>query len=122
MTEGILNTIQNKQYIAYSAGTTPTTVNPYAITVMNEIGIDISSHQSKSNDEFKDETFDIVVTVCDHAKTVCPFFPGAKTTIHHSFPDPSELKGTEEEILSGTRRIRDQITKWIEQQLLKNNH
>lgn len=112
MAEAFLNSHYGDRYEAHSAGTEPKTVNPYAIKVMGEIGIDITNHRSKSISEFRDENFDYVVTVCDHAKESCPFFPGEKI-IHKRFEDPSEFKGTEEEILVKTRRVRDEISSWI---------
>jgi len=97
MAEGLMNYYLSDRYIAFSAGTKPTGVNPYAIKVMKELGIDISNHKSKSVLEFKGEKFDYVVTVCDSAKENCPFFPGAKEYIHQSFEDPSSFEGNEDE-------------------------
>jgi len=108
-----LNALYGDRYEAYSAGTEPTRVNPYAVRVMAEAGIDISKHRSKSVEEFRGEEFDYVVTVCDHAKETCPFFPGGKTRLHESFEDPSQLTGTEEEIVEGFRRVMSQIREWI---------
>ncbi|MCI0530383.1 MAG: arsenate reductase ArsC [candidate division Zixibacteria bacterium] len=116
MAEGLLNSILGEFYSAQSAGSNPTHVSPYAVKVMAEIGIDISGQRSKGVDEFKNTSFDYVVTVCDHAKESCPFFPAAKIQIHHDFENPSELTGTEEEILAGYRRIRDLIRQWITSQ------
>ena len=113
MAEGIVNTLLSNKLIAYSAGTEPKEVNPYAIKVMEEIGIDISRHRSKSVYEFKEEKFDIVVTVCDHAKETCPFFPGARKYIHKGFEDPSSVEGEEKEKLAKFRKIRDEIKDWI---------
>ena len=112
--ETLLNKLHGEKYEAYSAGTETGTVNPHAIEVMAEIGIDISKQRSKSIEEFKDIEFDYVVTVCDHAKQTCPFFPG-KTVIHESFENPAEFNGTEAEILSKFRKTRDEIKKWIEE-------
>ena len=84
MAEGLLKSYYSDSYDVFSAGIIPTNVNPYAVEVMKEIGIDISSNSSKSIDEFKDKKFDIVVTVCDDAKEVCPFFPGKKI-LHKNF-------------------------------------
>jgi arsenate reductase len=112
MAEAFLNSRYGDRCEAYSAGTGPTKVNPYAIRVMAEIGIDIKKHRSKSIEEFRDENFDYVVTVCDHAKETCPFFPGEKL-FHKGFEDPSHFEGTEEEILIKTRRVRDEIGAWI---------
>ncbi len=113
MAEGIMNHFLGNNYSAYSAGTKPTFVNPFAIDVMKEIGIDISNHKSKSVFEFKGERFDYVVTVCDSAKENCPFFPGAKEYIHQSFEDPSSFEGTDEEKLIKFREVRDKIKDFI---------
>jgi arsenate reductase (thioredoxin) len=102
--EGILRALYGDQYEAYSAGVQPTQVDPAAIAVMKEIGIDISSHRSKSIHEFQNTLFDYVVTVCDSAKQVCPFFPG-KNLIHRGFRDPSTYREFQ--------RIRDEIIHWI---------
>ena len=115
MAEGYLRARYGDRYEAFSGGTEVTKVHPAAIEVMDEIGIDISSHRSKLIDEFYHKPIDIVVTVCDSAKGFCPFFPGKHEEIHYSFPDPSELTGTEEEVLSGFRLIRDNITAWIDE-------
>lgn len=115
MAEGILRTLYGDRYEAYSAGTQPTKVNPYAIKVMSEIGIDISNHRSKSAEEFRGKEFDYVVTVCDDAKEACPFFPGGKTYLHKGFKDPSEFKGNENEIIAEFQRVRDEIKRWIEE-------
>jgi arsenate reductase len=80
-----------------------------AIKAMQEIGIDISNHRSKSVDEFKEQTFDYVITVCDNAKETCPFFPANSELIHWSFDDPAEATGSEEEQLALFRRVRDEI-------------
>ena len=79
---------------------------------MAEIGIDISKQSSKSIKEFWDQNFDYVVTVCDNAKENCPFFPGEKI-IHKNFEDPSEFRGSEEEIMKKVRQVRDEIKEWI---------
>ena len=112
MAEGILRSLYPEDYDVYSAGIEPSEVSPYAVKVMDEIGIDISQHRAKNIKEFIDEIFDYVITVCDQAKESCPFFPGRKI-IHKSFPDPSQLEGSETEILEGFREIRDEITVWL---------
>jgi arsenate reductase len=94
------------------AGITPSKINLYAVKAMAEIGIDISKNRSKSIEEFRGENFNYVVTVCDSAKETCPFFPGEKI-IHEAFEDPSQFKGSKEEILKGVRRIREEIREWI---------
>jgi arsenate reductase len=81
---------------------------------MQEIGIDISHHRSKTIDEFRGISFDLAVTLCDNAHVVCPFIQGAKKTIHHSFSDPHLTPGSNEEILDGYRKVRDEIAAWID--------
>ncbi|MBP8638753.1 MAG: arsenate reductase ArsC [Dictyoglomi bacterium] len=112
MAEGLLKTLYGGYYESHSAGLEVTEVNPYAIRVMKEIGIDISKQRSKTINEFKGITFDYVVTVCDNAKERCPFFPGKKI-LHKSFIDPTEFKGEGEEKLKIFREVRDQIREWI---------
>jgi len=111
--EGLLNTIYGRRYEAYSAGIEPSKVNPYAVEVMKELGIDISNNRSKSIEEFRDANFDYVVTVCDNAKEACPFFPGKKI-LHESFEDPAEFEGNIEETLAIFRKVRDEIKNWIQ--------
>jgi arsenate reductase len=113
MAEGFVNALYSKKYKAYSAGTEPSTINPFAIAVMAEAGVDISSHHSKSVTEFLRDSFDYVVTVCDQAKETCPFFPGGKTVLHRGFEDPSDFRGTDREITAEFRKIRDEIRAWI---------
>ena len=114
MAEGLLRALYGNRYEIFSAGTEPGRVSPYAIRVMAEIRIDIGTHRSKGLQEFLDQTFDYVITVCDHAKESCPYFPGGKKILHKSFEDPSALNGTEEEIMAGFRRVRNEIRNWIE--------
>ncbi len=113
MAEAIVNALHGDRYKAYSAGTEPTSINPYVIKVMSEIGIDTSRQKSKIIKEFQGKRFDYVVTVCDHAKETCPFFPGKKV-LHKSFADPSKFQGNEEQILQKVRQVRDEIREWIE--------
>ena len=113
MAEGLLNALHGTEYEGYSAGLEPTKVSPYAIKAMQELGIDISTHRSKSVEEFRGKSFDYVVTVCDQAKEVCPFFPGKKV-FHRGFEDPSTFKGTEDEIMKEVRRVRDRIKNWMD--------
>jgi arsenate reductase len=112
MAEGLLNARYDDRYDAYSAGVTPTAVNAYVIEAMAEIGIDLSEKHSKSIDEFRGWTFDYVVTVCDHAKETCPFFPG-KIVLHQRFEDPCQFTGEAATILAEVRRVRDAINAWI---------
>jgi arsenate reductase len=117
--EGLLRSFFGDKYEVYSAGINPTTINPYAIEVMKEIGIDISSQRSKNIEEFRNQKFDYVVTVCDNSNEVCPFFPG-KNIIHKGFYDPSEVKGNIAEKLNTFRNVRDQIKEWIEETFENN--
>lgn len=109
MAEGILRHIAGDRYDVESAGIAPSIVRPEAVEVMQEIGIDISKHHSKSVDEFTDRAFDYIITVCDNAKETCPVFPGQAERVHWSFTDPAAEKGSLEERLSAFRKIRDQI-------------
>ena len=112
MAEALLNTLNGDKYEAYSAGVMATRINPYVVKAMAEIGIDISKNRSKSIEEFRGKNFNYVVTVCDSAKEACPFFPGEKI-VHKSFDDPAQVKGSEEEIMKQTRRVRDEIKEWL---------
>ncbi|QXO93801.1 arsenate reductase ArsC [Methanospirillum purgamenti] len=121
MAEGYVNARYSDRYEGFSAGTEVTRVHPLAIRVMNEIGIDISHQKSKELEGFFDYEIDTVVTVCDGANAVCPMFPGAKETIHVSFPDPSSATGTEDIQLEMFRRVRDDILSFIDQQFGKKD-
>lgn len=114
MAEGLLRAKYGDRYEVFSAGTRQTRVSRSAIAVMQEIGIDISHHRSKSLDEFRGVSFDIAVTLCDNAHAFCPYIPGAKKTLHHGFADPHLIPGSDETILDGYRRIRDEIAGWID--------
>ena len=109
MAEGLLRHESGGRWEVHSAGTHPTTVRPEAVAVMNELGIDISRQWSKSVDEFAGREFDFVITVCDHAKAVCPVFPGITRRLHWPFEDPAAVTGTAEVKLEAFRRVRDQI-------------
>ena len=115
MAEGIVNAFYGDRLEAYSAGTEPSRVNPLAIRVMAEIGIDISGHHSKGVEDFQDQDFEYVVTVCDHANETCPFFPGGKERVHRGFQDPAAVEGSEDEKLAIFRRVRDEIRHWLEE-------
>ena len=107
--EGLLKSLYGKYYDVYSAGSDPTTVNPYAIKVLAEISVDISKNMSKSLNEFDGLEFDYVVTVCGGDSQACPFFSGGKTYLHESFEDPAEVDGTDYEKTEAFRRSRDEI-------------
>jgi arsenate reductase len=109
MAEGMLRAWADDRFEAFSAGTEATRVRPLAIAAMDELGIDLRGHASKTLERYLDEPFDLVVTVCDQAREACPVFPGARRTDHWSFEDPSAASGTEDERLAVFRRVRDEI-------------
>ena len=113
MAEGLVNGILADSYEARSAGTKPGKIHPMAFRAMTEIGIDISHQRSKHLDEFKGQDFDYVATLCSDAEEICPFFPG-KEHVHHSFSDPADVEGSDQEVLAQFRRTRDEIRAWIE--------
>lgn len=118
MAEGWLRYLGNGRFEVFSAGTEATFVRPMAIKVMAELGIDISRQQSKTLDRYLDAPFDDVITVCDVAAEACPVFPGAAHRSHWSFEDPSKASGSEAEQLQVYRKVRDEIRKRIEYELL----
>ena len=107
--EGFLRHMAGDKFQVYSAGVKPTQINPLAIKVMAEVGVDISEHRSKSAMEFIGQEFDYVVTVCDNAKQTCPVFPGHYEKLHWSLDDPAEAEGSEEDKLKVFRKIREEI-------------
>ena len=107
--EGMLRAWADDRFEAFSAGTEATRVRPLAIAAMDELGIDLRGHASKTLERYLDEPFDLVVTVCDQAREACPVFPGARRSDHWSFEDPSAASGTEDERLAVFRRVRDEI-------------
>jgi arsenate reductase len=130
MAEGLLRHLYGDKYEVFSAGSNPTQVNPLAIKVMAEIGIDISKHYSKNIEEFRTKEIDLAVSVCrSSAKLVCSLcsspivmgrpeiinttIPGAKHYFHHGFNDPSEVDGNDEEKTVAFRRTRDDIKRWM---------
>ena len=117
MAEGWAKHLKGDALDAYSAGVEPHGMNARAVRVMNEAGVDITSHHSKHVDELKDVPFDCVVTVCGHANETCPMFPGKTKVVHVGFDDPPQLaKGaaSEEEALGHYRRVRDEIRAFVE--------
>jgi len=111
MAEGLLRRLDGDHFEVASAGVAPSQVRAEAIRVMRELGIDISSHRSKSVDEFIEQEFDYVITVCDNANEQCPVFPGRTMRIHWSFEDPAAAQGDEPARLAVFRRVRDEIDK-----------
>ena len=115
MAEGLLRDRYGDRYEVHSAGTEPGGVNPFAVEVMDESGIDISDHTSDPIEAFDDMPLDIVVTVCDDAAENCPYIPARKKNVHQGFEDPSAVTGTDEEKRAAFRRIRDELTDWIDE-------
>ena len=117
MAEGLLRTLAGDRLDVYSAGSKPSVVNPLAIAVMQQRGIDISGQRSKHLNEFLQQPFDYVITVCDSAAETCPIFPGPAQRIHWSFPDPAAVEGDESERLAAFAQVRDELektlTRWV---------
>ncbi|MEZ4972323.1 MAG: arsenate reductase ArsC [Cyclobacteriaceae bacterium] len=110
--EGYLRHFGKGDLEVYSAGIETHGVNPRAIQVMKEDGVDISRHTSNHVDEYGDIKFDWVITVCDNAKENCPYFPGDVKRLYHNFPDPAKATGNEEQILNSFRSTRDLIKEY----------
>jgi arsenate reductase len=115
MAEGLLREIAGDRFDVASAGVAPSAVRSEAIKAMSEIGIDISDHRSKSVDEFTDQQFDYIITVCENARESCPVFPGSSERIHWSFDDPAAVQGDEQTRLAAFRRVRDEIRKRLDE-------
>lgn len=113
MAEGLVNHDFSGKVQAFSAGTEPAPVHPLAIEAMKELGIDIAQQRSKSLNEFQDQTFDLVVTLCDQAAEACPLFFGGRRRIHLGFPDPAAVEGSRADKLNAFRQVRDQIRQKI---------
>jgi len=114
MAEGLLRARCGDRYEVRSAGTNPSDINPFAVAVMEEIGIDISDHTSDSVDPYSETAPDIVVTVCDDAAENCPYIPARKENLHRGFDDPSAMEGPDERKRAVFRRVRDELAEWIE--------
>jgi arsenate reductase len=106
---GYLQQLLGERATVYSAGVETHGLNPRAVQVMAEDGVDISQHTSNHVDEYAAVPFDYVLTVCDHAQEVCPVFPSSAQKLHHNFPDPARATGSPEEILEQFRAVRDQV-------------
>ncbi|MCS7283754.1 MAG: arsenate reductase ArsC [Anaerolineae bacterium] len=110
MAEGLVNHFLGDQWEAYSAGTHPSGyVHPLAVQAMQELGIDISHQRSKSVEEFRTQSFDVVITLCDSAAQECPAWLGPGKAIHMGFPDPAAAEGLLEDRMEAFRRVRDSI-------------
>ena len=115
MAEGLLRSLSGDRFEVFSAGAKPAGyVHPLAIKVMQDIGIDITRHTSKSLDVFDGQQFDYLITVCDNARAACPAYAGAACQLHWSFDDPAHAAGNEEEKLVVFRRVRDEIRRQVE--------
>lgn len=115
MAEALLRHHGGNRFDVHSAGTVPRGVNPLTMRVLEEAGIDASGARSKSVNEYIDQTFDYVVTVCDEARQVCPVFPGVHASVHWGYEDPAEAEGTEEERLAVFRKVFIQIGERVRQ-------
>lgn len=110
MAEALWENLSAGRWQSESAGSKPSGyVHPLAIRAMQELNIDISQNTSKSLEQFRDQPFDLVVTVCDNARESCPVFPGAVETLHWPFDDPADAGGTDDEQMQVFRRVRDEI-------------
>lgn len=121
MAHGFLQQLMGAQAKVYSAGVETHGLNARAVKVMAERGIDISAHTSNNVNEYLHIPFDVILTVCDHAKEVCPYLPGKALRLHHSFNDPAKAQGTEAQIMERFREVREEIKVYCEtlaQQLL----
>jgi arsenate reductase len=118
--EGYLKHFANGKAEVYSAGVETHGVNPRAVAVMKEDGIDISNHTSNNIEEYRSIDFNFVITVCDNAKERCPFFPSNAKKFHYNFPDPAKAKGSEEEIMQQFREVRNLIKNYCRQFIEEN--
>lgn len=118
--EGYLRHFAGDKATVYSAGVETHGVNPRAIAIMKEDGIDLSAHTSNNIDEYYEVPFDYVITVCDNAKERCPFFPTAAQKFHYNFPDPAKAQGTEEDIMHEFRAVREMIKEYSKE-FIDNN-
>ncbi len=114
MAEGWARYLKGNTVEPYSAGIEAHGVNPYAIAVMKEVGVDISGRRSKLVAEVTDIEFDYVVTLCSHADENCPLFPGKVKVVHVGFGDPARATGSEGEVMATFRRVRDEIRVFVE--------
>jgi len=117
MAHGFLESMFN-DHLIFSAGTKPEPVNKYAVEVMSELDIDISQNLSNHIDEYLDHEIDLVLTVCDNAKEICPVFPKETDFIHYSFEDPAEAKGSHQEKLVVYKKVRDEIHNFIRSEFI----
>ena len=112
--EGYLKVLGPEDLMVRSAGVEIHGLNPRAVRVMKEDGIDISHHTSNHIDEYRDVDFDFVITVCNNARETCPYFPAKAELLHQDFQDPAKAEGSEQEIMEEFRRVRDMIKGYVE--------
>lgn len=120
MAEGYLRLFTGHRANIYSAGVEKHGVNSKAIEVMKMDGVDISRHTSNLVDEYKDIQFDYIITVCDHAREKCPYFPSGAKRFHQNFPDPAKAEGSPEEVMAAFIRTRDLVRDWCRQFVEQN--
>ena len=120
LAEGYLKHFGKDKAEVYSAGIETHGVNPKAVLVMKEAGIDISNQTSNNVQEYRNIDFDYVITVCDNAKEQCPVFPSTAKKFHYNFPDPAKSTGTDDEIIQQFRNVRDEIRRFSEEFVKKN--
>lgn len=118
--EGYLRHFAGDKAQVYSAGVETHGVNPKAIDVMKEDGIDISHHTSNNVNEYREIDFDYIITVCDNAKERCPYFPSKAKQFHYNFPDPAKAKGTDREIMEEFRTVREMIKQYSKNFVAEN--
>ncbi len=118
--EGYIADFAGDKAEVYSAGIEMHGVNPKAIAVMKEDGIDISGHTSNNINEYRDKDFDYVITVCDNAKERCQYFPSKAKKFHQNFPDPAKATGSDEEVMNEFRKVRDMIKSFCKDFVAKN--
>ncbi len=111
--EAFLRHLTFSRVEVYSAGIAPKNINPFAVKVMKELGIDISQNHSRSVNEFYNDRFDYIITLQDEAREKCPIFQGSHTKIHKSLDDPGQTKGSDNQKLEIFRKSRDQIKDWV---------
>lgn len=122
MAEGWLRHLAGDRFEVFSAGTHPTSVHPLAIQVMDERGVDLSAHRSKSVDEFLGQAFDYVITVCGSANEECPLFPGPAQRLHWDIEDPARVVGTASEVVEAFRAARDRLQEGVRRFVEEHSH
>ena len=112
--EGFINAMYDDHYVAFSAGSEPTSVHPCVVRVMEEVGVDLGSQDAKSIDRFEGVHFDYVVSLCADDEERCPVFPGGAVHLQHAFPNPITAIEQDGEACTPVREARDHIREWLE--------